>query len=137
MGVRGPLSPPGQPLSRLPIITGQPAFIGRRTQEFVIMNRTDHRTLIVNDSRIAAGVALNGVAPAQLASRSSHQRLTDRLPRRDRGMHNIIGLIASFAIAASVIWSGFHAWRVRNRLLKWGGVGLASLLAVAVSSGRP
>jgi hypothetical protein len=64
MGVRGPLSLPGQPHSRLPIITGRPAFIGRRAQEFVIMNRTDHGTLIANGSMIAAGVALIGVAPA-------------------------------------------------------------------------
>jgi hypothetical protein len=49
-------------------------------------------------------------------------------------MQNIIGLIASIAIAALLIWSGFRACRVRNRFLKWGGLGLAAELAMTVSS---
>lgn len=49
-------------------------------------------------------------------------------------MQNIICLIALIAIVALLTWSGFRAWRVRNSFLKWGGVGLTAVLAVAVSS---
>ena len=38
-------------------------------------------------------------------------------------MINILGLVEMVATAALLIWSGFRAWRVRNRFLKWGGVG--------------
>src|SRR2546430_17185101 len=48
-------------------------------------------------------------------------------------MLNALGLVAMLAAAASLIWSGSRAWRVSNRVLKWGGVGLAAVLAVAVS----
>ena len=43
-------------------------------------------------------------------------------------MQNIICLIGLIAIAALLIWSGFRAWRIRNRFLKWSGLGLAALL---------
>jgi mono/diheme cytochrome c family protein len=49
-------------------------------------------------------------------------------------MIKILGLVEMVATAALLIWSGFRAWRVRNRFLKWGGVALAAVLAVAVSS---
>jgi hypothetical protein len=49
-------------------------------------------------------------------------------------MLNVIGLAMLIAIAALLIWSGFRACRVRSSFLKWGGVGLAAVLAVAVSS---
>jgi mono/diheme cytochrome c family protein len=49
-------------------------------------------------------------------------------------MQNIIGLMALIAIAALLAWSGLRAWGIRNSFLKWGGVGLAAVLAVAVSS---
>jgi hypothetical protein len=49
-------------------------------------------------------------------------------------MLNVIDLVMLIATAALLIWSGFRAWRVRNSFLKWGGVGLAAVLAVAVSS---
>src|SRR5260370_30353388 len=49
-------------------------------------------------------------------------------------MQNIICLIALIAIAALLTWWGFRGWRVRNSLLKWGRLGLAGVLAVAVSS---
>lgn len=49
-------------------------------------------------------------------------------------MQNIVGLIAVAAIAASLIWSGFCAWRIKNRFLKWGGLVPAAVLAVAASS---
>jgi hypothetical protein len=48
-------------------------------------------------------------------------------------MLNIIGLAMLIVIAALLIWSGFRAWRVRSSFLKWGGAGLAAVLAVAVS----
>jgi mono/diheme cytochrome c family protein len=38
------------------------------------------------------------------------------------------------AIAVLAVWSGFRASRFRSSFLKWCGVGLASVLAVAVSS---
>jgi mono/diheme cytochrome c family protein len=48
-------------------------------------------------------------------------------------MQNIIGLTALIAIAALLIWSGFRAWRFRSNVSRWSGVGLAGVLAVAVS----
>jgi mono/diheme cytochrome c family protein len=36
------------------------------------------------------------------------------------------------ATAALLVWSGLRAWRAENRLLKWGGAGLAALLATVV-----
>ena len=49
-------------------------------------------------------------------------------------MQNIIVLIALIAIAALLIWLALLAWRIRSRFLKWGGVGLATVLAMTVSS---
>ena len=49
-------------------------------------------------------------------------------------MLNVIDLVMLIATAALLIWSGFRAWRVRNSFLKGGDVGLAAVLAVAVSS---
>src|SRR5262245_1992859 len=49
-------------------------------------------------------------------------------------MQNIIGLVAVIAVVALLTWSGFRARRMQNRLLKWGSVGLAAVLAVAVAS---
>jgi len=36
------------------------------------------------------------------------------------------------ATASLLIWSGFRAWRTENRFLKWGGAGLAAVLATVV-----
>ncbi|WMT79407.1 c-type cytochrome [Bradyrhizobium sp. Ash2021] len=49
-------------------------------------------------------------------------------------MQNFVGLMALIAIAALLVWSGFCAWQVRHSFLKWGGVGLAAVLALAVTS---
>ena len=49
-------------------------------------------------------------------------------------MQNIIALITLFAIVALLIRSGFVAWRARSGLSKWGGVALAAVLALAVST---
>jgi mono/diheme cytochrome c family protein len=49
-------------------------------------------------------------------------------------MQNIVELVALIAIAALLAWSGFHIWRVKNRMVKWGGAGLLALLSVAVLS---
>jgi mono/diheme cytochrome c family protein len=49
-------------------------------------------------------------------------------------MQNIIDLISLIAIAALPTWSRFRVWRVRSSFLKWGSVGLAAVLAIAVSS---
>jgi mono/diheme cytochrome c family protein len=48
-------------------------------------------------------------------------------------MHNVIGLVMLLATAALLVWSSIRAWRAKNNPLKWGGVGLATLLAAAVS----
>ncbi len=48
-------------------------------------------------------------------------------------MQNIVELVVSIAVAALLAWSSFRTWRVRSRLLKWGGAGLLALLAVAVA----
>jgi mono/diheme cytochrome c family protein len=49
-------------------------------------------------------------------------------------MLDSLGLAAMVAAAALLVWSGIRAWRVKNSVLKWGGVGLAAVLALAVSS---
>ncbi|MET4385486.1 mono/diheme cytochrome c family protein [Bradyrhizobium sp. F1.4.3] len=49
-------------------------------------------------------------------------------------MPNIVGLIALVIIAALLVWMGACALRAQSRALKWGGVGLAAVLTVAVSS---
>ena len=49
-------------------------------------------------------------------------------------MQNIISLLALIVVAVLLIWTGFRASQVRSSFLKWGGVGLAAVLAVAVSS---
>ena len=51
-------------------------------------------------------------------------------------MHDIVGVMALIAVAALLIWAGFLARGVANRFLKWSGVMLAAVLAVAVSSAR-
>jgi mono/diheme cytochrome c family protein len=48
-------------------------------------------------------------------------------------MLNFIGLVMLIATAALLIWSSIGARRAKNNLLKWGGAGLAALLAAAVS----
>jgi heme/copper-type cytochrome/quinol oxidase subunit 2 len=45
----------------------------------------------------------------------------------------VIGLVMLIATAALLIWSSIRAWRQKNSALKWGGVGLAALLAAVVS----
>jgi mono/diheme cytochrome c family protein len=50
-------------------------------------------------------------------------------------MQNIVGLVALIAIAALLAWFGFRTWRVKNRIVKWGGTALLALLSVAVLSG--
>jgi mono/diheme cytochrome c family protein len=49
-------------------------------------------------------------------------------------MQNIVELVALIAIAALLAWSGFRAWRIKNRFIKWGGAGLLALLFVAILS---
>jgi hypothetical protein len=49
-------------------------------------------------------------------------------------MQNIIDLISLIAIAALPTWSRFRVWQVRSSVLKWGSVGLAAVLVIAVSS---
>jgi cytochrome c553 len=48
-------------------------------------------------------------------------------------MLNIIGLVMLIAVAALLAWSCSRAWRLKNSLLRWGGVSLAALLAAVVS----
>lgn len=49
-------------------------------------------------------------------------------------MHDIVGVMALIVVAALLIWAGFLARGVPNRFLKWSGMVLAAVLAVAVSS---
>jgi len=49
-------------------------------------------------------------------------------------VQNILGLTAIITTAALLAWSAFRASRVGNRFLKWGGMALAAVLAMAVSS---
>jgi mono/diheme cytochrome c family protein len=48
-------------------------------------------------------------------------------------MLNFLSLVVLIVIASLLIWSSIRAWRQENRFLKWGGTGLAALLAAAVS----
>jgi hypothetical protein len=48
-------------------------------------------------------------------------------------MPNAICLIILIATSALLVWSGIRAWRINNALLRWSGVSLAGLLAIAVS----
>ena len=48
-------------------------------------------------------------------------------------MLNVIGWVMLIATAALLVWSSVRAWRQKNSFLKWGGAGLAVLLATAVS----
>jgi mono/diheme cytochrome c family protein len=48
-------------------------------------------------------------------------------------MANILGLTTMLAAATTLVWSGARACRIKNRFVKWGVVGLAAVLAVAVS----
>ena len=48
-------------------------------------------------------------------------------------MHNVIGLVVLISIAALLVWSSIRALRIKGRLLKWSSMGLAALLAAAVS----
>jgi mono/diheme cytochrome c family protein len=49
-------------------------------------------------------------------------------------MHDVVGVVALIAVAALLGWAGFLSRRVANRFLKWSGVMLAAVLAVAVSA---
>jgi mono/diheme cytochrome c family protein len=44
-------------------------------------------------------------------------------------MLNVIGLVTLIAIAALLVWLSIRARRIKNSFLKWGGAGLAGLLA--------
>jgi mono/diheme cytochrome c family protein len=48
-------------------------------------------------------------------------------------MPNIAGLVILIATAALSAWSAKRAWRAKDSMLKWGGVGAATLLAVGLS----
>ena len=48
-------------------------------------------------------------------------------------MHNVVGPAALIAIAALLVWATIRALRIKHRFLKWGSVGLAALMVVAVS----
>ena len=48
-------------------------------------------------------------------------------------MLNVIVLVILITTAALLVWSGARAWRAKNNLVKWGGVGLAALLATGAS----
>src|SRR6202023_1016123 len=61
-------------------------------------------------------------------------RLSSRFECRRCTMVNTVALLAMVAAAALLVWSGLCAWRCSNSFLKWGGVGLAAVLVVAVSS---
>jgi mono/diheme cytochrome c family protein len=49
-------------------------------------------------------------------------------------MPNIVSLILLVALAAFLVWIGWRALRVRSRVLRWSGVGLAAVLTILVSS---
>jgi mono/diheme cytochrome c family protein len=48
-------------------------------------------------------------------------------------MFDLVGLASLIVAAVVSARSGFRAWRAKNKLLKWGGTGLASLLSGAAT----
>ncbi|MBR0784872.1 c-type cytochrome [Bradyrhizobium iriomotense] len=48
-------------------------------------------------------------------------------------MQNIVALAAMVAVVVLLVWSGVRAWQTKNSLLKWCGVVLAALPAIALS----
>ena len=48
-------------------------------------------------------------------------------------MLNVIGFVLLLATVALLSWASRRAWRQTNRVLKWGGAGLAALLATTVA----
>lgn len=49
-------------------------------------------------------------------------------------MQDIAVLVASIAIATLLAWAGCRTWRLKNRIVKWGGAGLWALLSVTMLS---
>jgi mono/diheme cytochrome c family protein len=45
----------------------------------------------------------------------------------------LLGLALLITVAVLLGWLSVRAWRARNRILKWGGAGLAALLSAAVT----
>jgi hypothetical protein len=51
-------------------------------------------------------------------------------------MFELLAPAISVAANGQLIWSGFRAWRIKNRILKWSGAGLTDLLsAIATTIG--
>jgi len=48
-------------------------------------------------------------------------------------MLHVIGFVLLLATVALLSWASRRAWRHTNRVRKWGGAGLAALLATAVA----
>jgi cytochrome c553 len=48
-------------------------------------------------------------------------------------MPNVFDLVVLIVIAALLAWCCLHVWSSENHLIKWGGAGLAGLLAATVS----
>jgi mono/diheme cytochrome c family protein len=48
-------------------------------------------------------------------------------------MFELFALAALMLVAALLAWSGLHAWRTRNGLVKWSAAGLAALLSTAAA----
>ena len=48
-------------------------------------------------------------------------------------MLDLLACVLLIAAAALLGWLSVRAWKTRNRILKWGGAGLAALLSAAVT----
>lgn len=49
-------------------------------------------------------------------------------------MFELLAPAISVTVNGLLIWSGFRAWRVKKRLLKWSGAGLATLLSTVATA---
>jgi mono/diheme cytochrome c family protein len=49
-------------------------------------------------------------------------------------MFELLAPVISITVNGLLIWSGFRAWRVKNRLLKWSGAALAAVLSAAATA---
>jgi mono/diheme cytochrome c family protein len=49
-------------------------------------------------------------------------------------MFELLAPAISVTVNGLLIWSGFRAWRVKNRLLKWSGAGVAALLSTVATA---
>jgi hypothetical protein len=90
-----------------------------------------HLPVIVNHRRLRRKIVVSGEPPTDSILFYSLYRAQHLLRS---SMQNIAVLVASIAIATLLAWAGFRTWRLKNRIVKWGGAGLWALLSLTMLS---